>query len=294
MHSRSRKAIPSRLAIGILLGLLLFGCEPRERPTTPVARVDDEVLTLEEIYARFDSARGISEAQVYAYIQRWIVNELLYREAVRRGFDRSEDLALRLQDIRRQLTITEMLETGIYQDNDVTSSSNDIAQYFEAHREEFALAQDVALLSYVVFSDRSAANALRTMVVRRTPWNEAVQQIVSDPQRGMTIISVVDSIFHTQATLIPANLWRAVVGTPVGTPSFPIRTDDGYFVLMTWKLGRKGETADLLYIEPEIRGRLAIERRQQRMEELVENLREQHAVEILIGPVTGDTLGRMN
>ena len=271
--------------------LILIGCQPQEQAATAVARVDDQVLTLEEIRARFDSTQGLSEAQVHEYIQRWIVNELLFREAVRQGFDRSDDLAMRLQDIRRQLTITAMLDAEIYQNEDLSSSREEILRYFEAHRDEFSLTEDVALLSFAVFSDRDAANALRTMVVRRTPWNQARQEIARDPQRGITLIASADSIFHTQETLIPDNLWRAVMGTPVGTPSFPIRTDDGYYVLMTWKLGRKGETADVLYVEAEIRGRLAIERRQQKMQELLENLRKQHAVEILAGSVAADTSG---
>lgn len=254
-----------------------------------MARVDDQVLTLEEIHARFDSARGPSEAQVHEYIQRWIVNELLFREAVRQGFDRSEDVAVRLQDIRRQLVITAMLESDIYKDEDLSGGRAEINRYFEAHRDEFTLNQDVALLSFAVFSNRETANALRTMVVRRTPWNQARNEIARDAQRGLTLIASADSIFHTQGTLVPNNLWRAVMGTPVGTPSFPIRTDDGFYVLMTWKLGRKGETPDVLYVEPEIRGRLAIERRQQKMEKLLANLRKQHAVEILAGPVAGDT-----
>jgi hypothetical protein len=262
-----------------VLGALLMGCDQEERPTTPVARIDDRVLTLEDIHARFDSVRAPSDAQVYEYIQRWIVNELLYREAVRQGFDRSEELSVQLQDIRRQLTITAMLEQSIYQQDDLSSTREEVEQYFTKHREEFSLTQDVALVSYVVFSDRDAANALRTMVIRRTPWNEACQRIAADP------------VFHTQATLVPDNLWRAVTGTPVGTPSFPIRTDDGFFVLMTWKLGRRGDTPDVLYVEPEIKGRLAIERRQQRMDELLENLRREHAVEILVGPALSDTAG---
>jgi len=269
--------------------LVLIGCQPQEQAATPVARVDDQVLTLEEIHARFDSTRGPSEAQVHEYIQGWIVNELLFREAVRQGFDRSEDLAMRLQDIRRQLTITAMLDADIYKNEDLSSSREEIVRYFDAHREDFTLTTDVALLSFAVFSDRDVANALRTMVVRRTPWNQARQEIARDPQRGITLIASADSMFYTQGTLIPDNLWRAVMGTPVGTPSFPIRTDDGYYVLMTWKMGRKGETADVLYVEPEIRGRLAIERRQQKMQELLERLRKQHAVEILGGPVAGDT-----
>lgn len=283
--------ILKRLSGVFFLGALFIGCDQSERPATPVARIDDQVLTLEEIQARFDTTLGPSEAQVYEYIQRWIVNELLYREAVRQGFDRSEDLAVQLQDIRRQLTITAMLEQNIYHQEDVSSSRDEIEDYFNAHRGEFTLTQEVALVSYVVFSDRDAANALRTMVIRRTPWHEARAQMARDPRRGTTIVAAMDSIFHTQATLVPDNLWRAVIGTPVGTPSFPIRTDDGFYVLLTWKLGRRGETADVLYVEPEIRGRLAVERRQLRMDELLENLRGQHAVEILVGPVSRDTAG---
>jgi hypothetical protein len=245
------------LAVAVVLGALLMGCDQEERPTTPVARIDDRVLTLEDIHARFDSVRAPSDAQVYEYIQRWIVNELLYREAVRQGFDRSEELSVQLQDIRRQLTITAMLEQSIYQQDDLYSTREEVEQYF----------------------------------IRRTPWNEACQRIAADPRRAGTMVAAMDSVFHTQATLVPDNLWRAVTGTPVGTPSFPIRTDDGFFVLMTWKLGRRGDTPDVLYVEPEIKGRLAIERRQQRMDELLENLRREHAVEILVGPALSDTAG---
>lgn len=283
--ARSHRGLPWLL----LLGAVVLGCTEAEHPSTPLARVDDQVLTMEDVRSRFDTARGPSEAQVYDYIQRWIVNELLYREAVRQGFDRSENLAVQLQDIRRQLTISAMLEKDVYQNEDLSSSPEEINRYFRAHRDEFNLNQDVALVSYVVFSDRNAANALRTMVIRKTPWNEARQQIARDPQRAMTIVTAVDSVFHTQATLVPANLWRAVTGTPVGTPSFPIRTEDGFYVLITWKLGKRGETADVLYVESEIKGRLAIERRQQRMNELLENLRRQHAVEILVGPADHDS-----
>lgn len=290
-HSKANQHRRRTVTVAVVLGALLMGCDQGERPTTPVARIDDRVLTLEDIHARFDSVRSPSDAQVYEYIQRWIVNELLYREAVRQGFDRSEELSVQLQDIRRQLTITAMLEQSIYQRDDLSSTREEVEQYFTQHKEEFTLTQDVALVSYVVFSDRDAANALRTMVIRRTPWNEACQRIAADPRRAGTIVAAMDSVFHTQATLVPDNLWRAVTGTPVGTPSFPIRTDDGFFVLMTWKLGRRGETPDVLYVEPEIKGRLAIERRQQRMDELLENLRREHAVEILVGPALSDTAG---
>ena len=62
--------------------LLLWGCQKPQAARTPVARIDNQTLTLEEIEARFDSSQALSQAQVHEYIQRWLIDELLYRESL--------------------------------------------------------------------------------------------------------------------------------------------------------------------------------------------------------------------
>lgn len=275
--------------------LLLFivsvagGCREAEPPQTPVARIDNRTLTLESVRAQLDSTHGISDAQLQEYIRRWINNEILFHEAVRRGLDRDQRVTTRLEEVKRQLAINALLEEEIYNEKTLESSPEEIQAYYDAHQPEFALPADLALVSFVLFSDRDAANLFRTSVLRGTPWSEALQATVADSQASNVVVARVDSMYHTQSTLFPAELWRvAAAGSRVG-PSFPIRTDDGFYILIAWKLSRQGQTADLAYVEREIRGRLAMERRQRLLTTLIENLRARHAVEILVQSVDDDS-----
>lgn len=272
-----------------LTAVVLIGCGKREPPRTPVARIDAETLTLEDIAARFDTTRDISDAQMQAYVQRWITDELLYREAVRRGLDQQAHIAAQLQDIRRQLVINALLEEEVYTGKPEEISSDDVRRYYEEHRNEFILTNDVVLVSFVLFLDRETANAFRLAVLRGTPWSEALQAIRQDPALRGAIVSSIDSMYFTQQTLVPVELWRAAMGIGIQSPSFPIRTEEGFYVLMVWRMGRQGQFAELPYVESEIRSRLTIERRRKLYDRLLENLRARHAVEVFVAPGVRDT-----
>lgn len=269
--------------------IVLVGCGKSEPPKTPVARIDSETLTLEDITARFDSTHGVSDAQIHSYVQRWIIDELLYREAVRRGLDQRADIATRLQDIRRQLVINALLEEEVYSGKPEAISDDDVRRYYDEHRNEFVLTSDVVLISFVLFLDRETANAFRLAVLRGTPWSQALQAMRQDPAQSGNIVSSIDSMYFTQQTLVPAELWRAAMGIGIQNPSFPIRTEEGFYVLMVWKLARQGQLAELPYVEKEIRSRLTIERRRKLYDQLLENLRARHAVEVFVTPGIRDT-----
>lgn len=273
-----------------LFTLVIVGCQKPQQPRTPIARIDSRTLTLEEIEARFDSSRGISQAQVHEYVQRWLTDELLYQEAVRRGLDQTEDLDRRLEDIRRQLAINALLEREIFNISTEESAKEELRSYYEGNRSEFLLTQDVALVSFVFFRERDAASAFRTKVMRGTSWSEATNQLFADPQLALSVVMRADSSYYTAATLLPSELWRVVASGTRQEPSFPVRTDEGYCVVIVWKYTRRGETAELAYVGDEIRSRLAINRRQETMDKLLENLRSKHVVQIFISSVPQDTL----
>ena len=278
------------LGAGTLVIALFMGCQKPQQPRTPIARIDSQTLTLEEIEARFDSTRGISRAQVHEYIQRWLTNELLYQEAVRRGLDQSEDLETRLTDIRRQLAINALLEQEVYNEASQASADDEIRSYYESNRGQFLLSQDVALVSFIFFKDRDEANTFRTRVMRGTAWSAARKDLFADPVRASGVVMQADSSYYTSSTLLPSELWRIISSIPRREPSFPVRTDEGFCILMVWKFTRQGDAADLAYVKDEILSRLAINRRQQTMDKLLENLRSKHVVQILISSVPQDSV----
>lgn len=276
----------------MLLGILFLvpmGCQRQASTNAALARFDNRTLTTEDIHVRFDSAQGITEAQLQQYVQRWLKDELLYREALTRGLGNSKDINDRLEDVHRQLVINALLDKEIYSDRSATSGPEDVQTYYEAHKGEFVLRSDVALISYVVFSDRDAANRFRNTVLRGTPWIDALRQLLGDIQRAAKVLTKGDSLYHTQASLMPADLWRVASSSNLREPSFPIGTTEGYYVLIVWQFGKQGQPADIHFVDGEIRSRLAIERRSHLYDSLVENLRTKHSVEILVGSTGTDT-----
>jgi hypothetical protein len=287
---RLRSGLHHKHRFVLLACALLSACQQPQQPRTPVARIDNLTLTLEEVESRFDSSQGVSQAQVHEYIQRWLTQELLYQEAVRRGLDRTRDLETRLTDIRRQLAINALLEQEVYTLKSQQSLDEQLQNYYNQNRQEFTLSTDVALVSFVLFKDREAAIAFRTRVVRQSSWNAAKKDLLSDPQLAAGVITAVDSIYHSERTLFPPELWRTAATTARQEPSFPVRAPEGHYVLFVWKLTRKGDTADLPYVKREIQSRLAIAERQQVMGQLLENLRSNHVVQILISSVPQDSV----
>ena len=269
--------------------LLMIGCQQQTQTNAALARLDNRMLTAEDIHVRFDSSQGITEAQLQQYVQRWLKDELLYREALTRGFGNSKEINDRLEDVHRQLVINEFLDKSVYSDKTASSAPEEVRTYYDAHKNEFVLRNDVALLSYVVFSDRDAANKFRNTVLRGTAWHDALYLALSNSKQGVKILTKGDSLYHSQASLLPADLWRVASSANLKEPSFPISTTEGYYVLIVWQFGRQGQPADIHLVDGEIRSRLAIERRSHLYDSLVENLRAKHSVEILMGSAGKDS-----
>ena len=246
---------------------------------------------MDQIRADLDSS-AISEPQLQQYIQRWLTDEILYREAIRRGLDRSDNISARLDRIRRQLAVQALLELEVFNDRSVRATDKEVGDYFEAHKEEFILTNDVALVSYVLFGQRETASAYRNSVLRGVPWSDALKLTLENPVQALSILAHVDSAYHTQASLFPAELWRVAAGINPREPSFPVNTTDGYYVLIVWRFSRQGQRAELRFVDDEIRGRIAVERRKRIYESLLANLRVRHNVEVLLSSAVSDTVSR--
>ena len=78
--------------------VLLSGCGGKSGSQQPVARLD--------------STRGLTQAQVAEYARRWLNDELLYREAVRRGLD--DDETIREFEIKLAAYLKDEREAGEY------------------------------------------------------------------------------------------------------------------------------------------------------------------------------------
>jgi len=283
---------PLRVVVGTALFVcvlaLCAGCSREGSSRTFVARVGSVELTEDELAGPADSlarARGKS----MAYINEWVVNELLYQEAQRRGMADTDLLRKQLEATRKRLAVEALLEKEVYGGGTDNVTDEDIAAAFKKNISSFTLREDVARVTYALFSERDEANQFRASILRGSSWDETIAACQRDSVHGRELRAVARNQYFTQATLFPDELWKLARTLPREEVSYVVKTASGYYVLTVHGIKHVGETPEFDYVKNEVRERLLIERRRTRYEQLVSDLRTRHKVEVNLS--VADTAG---
>jgi hypothetical protein len=262
------------------LALTLAACGRDGGRGEYVARVNGAVLTKAEVSHQRDSL-GEAAAASREYINEWVVNELLYQEAERRGVTDEAAFREQLELTRKRLAVAALLQDQVYSGLDTSAVSNDtVAAVFARDAAAYALREDVTNASLVVFRDRESANAFRSAVLRGASWETTLAGIQAKAPTGSPVLRLANRRFFTRATLFPDELWRLARSLSRDDVSFPLHTAEGHVVLRTHQNFRQGETPPLAYASNEVRERLLMRLRRARFEDFVGSVRKRYTVEI--------------
>jgi len=218
-----------------------------------------------------------------AFVNEWVVSELLFQEAERRGMAESDQLRKQLEATRKRLAVEALLEKEVYGSGTDDVSADDIAGAFKKNLSSFTLREDVARVSFALFSERDAANQFRASILRGSSWDDALAAFTRDSVHGRELRAVARNQYFTQATLFPDELWKLARSLPKEEVSYAVKTAAGYYVLTVHGMRRIGEAPEFEYVSNEVHERLLIERRRARYERLVSDLRSRHKVEVNLG-----------
>lgn len=257
--------------------VLVQACTKEAPPKLYVARVDQALLTEEELADVHDSLVGTSQNR-REYIDEWVNTELLYQEAKRRGLGDDDLVRREIESAKKRLVIGALLERELYGEENV--SEDEIVTLYSAGGDAFRLHEDVVNVSYALFSDRDAANAFRGKLVRGTAWTVAVDEVERDSLLKPHLVQAATRQFFTQSNLYPAELWKLARNLGKDEVSFVVKTNTGYYILVSHGMRKQGEIPEIEYVRNEVRDRLVIERRRLRYERLLAGLRTKHSVEV--------------
>lgn len=266
--------------IAVALLALWSGCGDGTNRGGYVARVNNAVLTEEDLSVSRDSL-GEPAAHSREFVNEWIVTEMLYQEAERRGITDAPEFQRQLDMTRKRLAVVALLQREVYASIDSNAITEEaIAQSFAAAGQSFALREDLVQASLVLFGDRESANAFRSLVLRGSSWEESLNKIRADSVHRSQIIRTGSHQYFTRTRMYPDELWKLARNLPREELSFPLRTTAGYYVLRVHKAYRQGELPPLEYVRAEVREYLLMDLRRQRYEDFIGALRGRHAVDI--------------
>ncbi|MBX2990647.1 MAG: peptidyl-prolyl cis-trans isomerase [Bacteroidetes bacterium] len=268
----------------LLLATVFVSCSEQRPVDEYVARVGQATLTQKNVE---ENAGGQPEHLVRQYVSNWVMSEILFQEAQRRGFATSEAVMRQAGEAKRQFAITAYLEQEVYSDEPSAIRDSDLQHEFTSNAESYRLPNDVVKMSFAVFDERDEANAFRSKVLRGARWEDAVQSVRSDEGQSRHLLRVATGEYFTQAVLYPEELWKIARALSKEDISYVVRTNAGYCVAVVHDVKRQGELPQFDYVKEEIRQRLAMKRRNEKYAKLLDQLRAKYEVDVRLA--AGDT-----
>lgn len=147
--------MPKRLLIVFIVALVLSGCEYlpslKSRKKDALARVHNKYLQVSEIEGLLSPGISPQDSAVLVsnYINNWIRKELLLNQAEKALSQREKDFSKQLDDYRNSLIIYEYESSIVRQQLDTVVSMAEIQAYYNQHRENFELKENIVKVDFV-------------------------------------------------------------------------------------------------------------------------------------------------
>ncbi len=256
----------------VVLGATLFALHRWVAPPAPQRIVLSEsvVRGLRQDHLRRNGALPTAEEEA-ALIQRFIDNEVLYREALALGLDRG-DIIVRRRLVQKMEFASEGLEP-IPEPSDA-----ELQDYLDAHPERYATVDRVAFTHVFVSNDRHAGDAdatavrLRAQLAAGAAPSSLGEPFIRGQELGLLSERELGNIFGTSFS-------EQVMSLPIGGWSAPLRSSYGvHLVHVTQR--QEGHPPRLQEVRPAARREWQEERRTAASRAVLDRLRRRYEISI--------------
>jgi peptidyl-prolyl cis-trans isomerase C len=253
---------------------------------TPLAKIDDLVITLGELEERINRqspyvrARYTSLEQKKEFLDNLIRFEVLAKEAFRRGLDRDPEVVRTMKQVMIQKLINQEFDTKVTPDS---IGDAELQASYQANLGEYVKAEEVRA-SAIIFTSR--AQAERVLVEAKGDagstnkgFRDLVAKYSSDDEtklRGGDL-----RYFTADSKELPAAVVSAAFALPqVGDISAVIDAGDGKFYVLKQTNRRQGSTRSFEEAKPAIRNTLFRNKRLAAQNAFIDGLRATAKIEI--------------
>jgi peptidyl-prolyl cis-trans isomerase C len=254
---------------------VVWGCAERQEEPV-VALVNGRAITQTEFDLRWGElskatrARYEKEGGKRRFLDELITRELLMQEARRRGLDQDDAIRDKTQRYKEQLILDELLKDKLQSKVEVTQAELDA--YYEQHANQL-LDPLKANVSVMLLPNVYAARDLEAQVNRGGSFAKFAQRYSIDEKTK----AKGGELGPYRKGLVPPEVDAVVRTLKLGMVSAPIKTDNGYYLVMLTPLDETIIQADLATQE-RLRQELLSDKRRKRFEEVIADIRANAAV----------------
>jgi len=260
--------------LSIIIFLLLFFCTGKKPSSPPVAKVANNVLTLEMINDVFgtDNSQIIGFDERKEYTERWVERELLYREAAKRGLKEDPFIKRELSNLQMELVIDRLLELEI--ERKLVITDDEIKDYYENNSQYFQFLENNYKYERIMVKSSNDSKIVEKEIKGNKTFTEISKEV-----ENVSSIDYHASNIYIKESRIPTELLKTISGMKVGAWS-RIRLKDGYHFLRLTDKREKGDVMDLNLVKNEIISKIIAQKRKEKYNQLINSLKDNAVVEI--------------
>ncbi|MGH1364282.1 MAG: peptidyl-prolyl cis-trans isomerase [Calditrichia bacterium] len=261
-----------------LLTVLLSSClNSNQQNTNLIARVGEEELTREILLPLIpkDISKEDREFFVKQLVESWIENQLLVQQAREDGFQLSTKEKWQVNKLKKELLATQFLQNRLQ--NSFQIPDDEILSFYEKNKDHYRRSQNEVHLQHLFFEklDKAIVDEIKqsgslAQVIEKNNYlgqkNDVILEANGD--LGFLAISELRSEFRKA---IEKNKKSGIFG--------PIKTRDGHHYLQVISRKEKGSVRDVELVKGEIIAHLRMQKRQESIKRLREELQKKYPVE---------------
>jgi len=199
----------------------------QKHSTLALASVGDKSLLLDEFNSSLELLQlkeheELTLEKKKALVENWILTQLIADEALKRGFDKREDVKSRLEKSRAMILSEEFLREEL---SKITATDEDVSKYYESHQELFTIPETLRL-GVITLGTREPAEAALKRLSAGEDFAELAKTVSIDKYRD----SGGDAGIVVKSDELPEYL-RAAFYLREGSLSDVIHSEGGYCIL---------------------------------------------------------------
>lgn len=246
-----------------------------QKSSSPViAKVGKRVLTVEDLTNSIppEYIDQITLEQNINYVKQWIDTELLFQEALRRKIHKDPLIKKRLEKMKKDLLAAELMNRNSMQYQGVVIDDATIQNYYELNKDKYIREKDVAKYIEILVQDYRIAWNLTRNGNSENFLNLAAEY-------SQTPYPKDENIPYTPLDEIRPEIRNTIINTPINSVSNPVKTEEGYYVILVIDKLEKGGICKLDEIKDEIINQLTVKNQKEKTEQFLSDLRLKTNVE---------------
>jgi len=258
----------------LLTAAFIAGCQESSDKTDYVARVNDSYLSGSDLLEILDSA-NVDDNFKSEVIRNWIIKEILYQEAVKRGIPDEKDFKSVIEKSKKELAGSLLLK-NFASDLTLNYQPHEVKEYYNQNKKEFIFGHNSFKLNIATFNNQNNAVQFRSLLLS-SGWVEALKQHSTDS----TLLIVSNGIILSEQDIYPQKLARIVNGLHPLEISIVISDEAGYHtVAQVLNNFGKGTIPLFDVIKESVEERFVANKKKQLLDNYIDELYSKSHIEI--------------